>query len=101
VLTGSPNASSYEDVISNNFNPISDPIYDNIVARHPNVQLVNTMGTILQDKSLLDDPIHPNAQGWEVYNQSVLDAARNFLPTQTTDQASTILNIPEEQQNYL
>ena len=82
VLTTSPNASSYEDVISNNFDPMSDPIYTNIASRHPNVQLVDTMGTILQDKSLLDDPIHPNEQGWEVYNQSVLDAARRYMPVE-------------------
>ena len=102
VLTTSPNASSYEDVISNNFDPMSDPIYTNIASRHPNVQLVDTMGTILQDKSLLDDPIHPNEEGWEVYNQSVLDAARRYMPVQTTGQASAVTDYPleEEQQNY-
>ena len=105
VLTTSPNASSYEDVISNNFDPMSDPIYTNIASRHPNVQLVDTMGTILQDKSLLDDPIHPNEQGWEVYNQSVLDAARRYMPVEdeiVTGQASAVTDYPleEEQQNY-
>jgi hypothetical protein len=101
VLTTSPNASSYEDVIANNFDPMSDPIYTNIAARHPNVQLVDTMGTILQDKTLLDDPIHPNEQGWEVYNQSVLDAARRYMPVQTTGQASAVTDYPlEEEQTY-
>jgi hypothetical protein len=74
VLTGSPNASSYEQVISNNFDPASDQIYNNLVAKHSNVVLVDSMGEILQDKSLLSDSIHPNEQGWEVYNDSVLGA---------------------------
>lgn len=78
VLTGSPNASSYEDVIENRFDPSLDPIYGNVAGRHGNVSLVDSMGSILQDKSLLSDAIHPNEKGWEIYNQSVLDALRRF-----------------------
>lgn len=79
VLTGSPNASSYEQVIANDFDPALDPIYGNVAGRHKNVALVDSMGRILQDKSLLADPIHPNAKGWDIYNQSVLDALKSLL----------------------
>lgn len=74
VLTGSPYAASFEDVVSNNFNPELDQIYGNIANKYQNVSLVDTMGSILQNKDLLSDPIHPNAQGWEQYNKSVLGA---------------------------
>lgn len=74
VLTGSPYAASFDDVVSNNFNPELDSIYNNIAANRPNVSLVDSMGSILQNKDLLSDFIHPNAQGWGVYNQSVIDA---------------------------
>ena len=78
VLTGSPYAASFGDVQSNNFNPELDSIYGNIAGRHKNVALVDSMGRILKDKSLLSDPIHPNKQGWEIYNQSVLDAVKSL-----------------------
>jgi hypothetical protein len=74
VLTGSPYAASFEDVQSNNFNPELDSIYSNIASNRPNVSLVNSMGSILQNKDLLSDFIHPNAQGWQMYNRSVIDA---------------------------
>lgn len=74
VLTGSPYAASFDDVISNNFNPQLDSIYNNLAANRSNVSLVDSMGSILQNKDLLADPIHPNAQGWGVYNRSVIDA---------------------------
>ena len=77
VLAGSPYASSFEDVQSNNFDPALDEIYNILASRHSNVTLVDSMGKILQDKSLLADPIHPNKQGWEVYNQSILDAIKS------------------------
>lgn len=78
VLTGSPYAASFGDVQSNNFNPELDSIYGNIAGKHKNVALVDSMGRILKDKSLLSDPIHPNKQGWEIYNQSVLDALKSL-----------------------
>jgi hypothetical protein len=74
VLTGSPYAASFDDVRSNNFNPELDSIYNNIASNRPNVSLVNSMGSILQNKDLLSDFIHPNAQGWSMYNRSVIDA---------------------------
>lgn len=87
VLTGSPYAASFDDVRSNNFNPQLDAIYNNIAANRSNVSLVDTMGSILQNKDLLSDFIHPNKQGWGVYNQSVL-AALNELNNRnrTTEQ---------------
>ena len=98
VLTGSPNASSYEQVISNNFDPASDPIYNDVVSKHSNVVLVDSMGEILQDKSLLSDSIHPNEQGWEVYNDSVLGALNQLNQrneavenTNTVDEIETVV----------
>jgi lysophospholipase L1-like esterase len=84
VLAGSPYASSFADVESNNFNPELDQIYNTLANKYSNVTLVDSMGRILQDKSLLADPIHPNAKGWEMYNQSILDALNNR--NRTTEQ---------------
>jgi len=97
VLTGSPDASSYEQVISNNFNPASDQIYNNVVAKHSNVVLVDSMGEILQDKSLLSDSIHPNEQGWEVYNDSVLGALSQLKKREEQEvQKEEPVDIPQE-----
>ena len=88
ILSGSPYASSFADVQSNNFSPELHSMYGTLAANRPNVSLVDSMGRILQDKSLLSDPLHPNAQGWEMYNQSVIDAlkALNARNTRTTEQ---------------
>jgi hypothetical protein len=82
VLTGSPFAASFDDVKTNNFNPELDSIYTNVANKHSNVALVDSMGTILKDKSLLSDFIHPNEKGWEVYNKSVLDAYSKLSGTE-------------------
>jgi lysophospholipase L1-like esterase len=74
ILAGSPYASSFADVEANNFNPELDEIYNTLANKYSNVTLVDSMGGILQDKSLLADPIHPNAKGWEVYNRSIIEA---------------------------
>jgi len=84
VLAGSPYASSFADVEANNFNPELDQIYNILANKYSNVTLVDSMGRILQDKSLLADPIHPNARGWEMYNRSILDALNNR--NRTTEQ---------------
>ena len=78
ILSGSPYASSIGAVESNEFDPALDPIYGELASKHKNVSLVDSMGSILQDKSLLSDAIHPNEKGWGMYNQSVLDALKRF-----------------------
>jgi hypothetical protein len=74
VLTGSPYASSIQDVVNNNFNPEVDPLYKEVAAANKNVALVDTMGNILQNKSLLKDALHTNEQGTAQYNADVLAA---------------------------
>jgi hypothetical protein len=74
ILSGSPYAASFNDVVSNNFSPELHSMYGALASNRPNVSLVDSMGRILQDKSLLADPIHPNAQGWQMYNRSVIEA---------------------------
>jgi hypothetical protein len=78
VLTGSPYAKSVEDVITNNFDPKVDKIYTDVAKANSNVALVGTQGEILQNKALLVDALHTNAEGTAVYNQSVIDALSQF-----------------------
>ena len=78
VLTGSPYATSVQDVIDNKFNPEVDQIYKDVAKANSNVALVNTQGEILQNKNLLIDALHTNAEGTAIYNQSVIDALSQF-----------------------
>jgi len=78
VLTGSPYATSVQDVIDNKFNPAVDQIYKDVAKANSNVALVNTQGEILQNKNLLVDALHTNAEGTAIYNQSVIDALSQF-----------------------
>jgi len=78
VLTGSPYAASVQDVVNNNFNPEVDQIFKDVAKANSNVALVNTQGEILQNKALLVDALHTNAEGTAIYNQSVIDALSQF-----------------------
>jgi hypothetical protein len=78
VLTGSPYAASVQDVIDNKFDPKVDQIYNDVAKANSNVALVGTQGEILQNKALLVDALHTNAEGTAVYNQSVIDALSQF-----------------------
>ena len=81
VLTGSPYAASINDVVTNNFNPAVDPLFTQIAKENKNVALVGTQGEILQNKALLVDALHTNAEGTAIYNQSVIDALSQFKNT--------------------
>jgi len=78
VLTGSPYAASINDVVTNNFDPKVDPLFNEIAKENKNVALVGTQGEILQNKALLIDALHTNAEGTSIYNQSVIDAMSQF-----------------------
>ena len=78
VLTGSPYAASINDVVTNNFDPKVDPLFTEIAKENKNVALVGTQGEILQNKKLLVDALHTNAEGTSIYNQSVIDAMSQF-----------------------
>jgi hypothetical protein len=80
VLTASPKADSLDDVILNNFETGPASFYSDIAAKHSNVALVDTMGQILQDKSLLRDHLHVNAAGEKIYNDSVIAAYERLFP---------------------
>ena len=85
VLTGAPFATSMNDVVSNNFDPTMDPLFQDVASRHQNVALVGSMGDILQDKSLLSDNLHTNEQGTIRYNNDVIGALGQFTqPNQNT-----------------
>jgi len=103
VLTGSPYAKSVEDVITNNFDPKVDQIYTDVAKANSNVALVGTQGEILQNKKLLVDALHTNAEGTAVYNQSVIDALSQFkneVPSSTpqaiaqVQQTNTVATTP-------
>ena len=95
VLTGSPYAASLNDVVTNNFNPAVDPLFTEIAKENKNVALVGTQGEILQNKALLVDALHTNAEGTAIYNQSVIDALSQF---KNTVPASTPQAIAQAQQ---
>jgi len=78
VLTGSPYAASINDVVTNNFDPKVDPLFTEIAKENKNVALVGTQGEILQNKKLLVDALHTNAEGTSLYNQSVIDSLSQF-----------------------
>jgi hypothetical protein len=78
VLTGSPYAKSIDDVINNNFDPKVDQIFTDIAKENKNVALVGIQGEILQNKALLIDSLHTNAEGTSIYNQAVIDSLSQF-----------------------
>jgi len=78
VLTGSPYAKSLDDVINNNFDPKVDQIFTDIAKENKNVALVGVQGEILQNKNLLVDALHTNAEGTAIYNQAVIDSLSQF-----------------------
>ena len=78
VLTGSPYAKSIDDVINNNFDPTVDKIFTDIAKENKNVALVGIQGEILQNKKLLVDALHTNAEGTSIYNQAVIDSLSQF-----------------------
>lgn len=93
VLTGSPYAASIQDVINNKFDPKVDPLFNDIAKENKNVALVNTQGEILQNKGLLVDALHTNAEGTAIYNQSVIDALSQFkneVPASTPQAISQV-----------
>ena len=96
VLTASPRAGSVNDVVNNNFESDSASFYSDIAANNSNVAVVDSMGNILKDKSLLRDALHTNAAGEQVYNQSVIDAY-NRLINKGVD-SNTALEIAVEQE---
>jgi len=101
VLTGSPYASSINDVVTNNFNPKVDPLFNEIAKENKNVALVGVQGEILQNKKLLVDALHTNAEGTSIYNQAVINSLSQFkneVPSSTPKaiaqvQASNIVAI--------
>jgi hypothetical protein len=78
VLTGSPYAKSIDDVINNNFDTKVDQIFTDIAKENKNVALVGIQGEILQNKALLVDALHTNAEGTSIYNQAVIDSLSQF-----------------------
>lgn len=78
VLTGSPYAKSIDDVVNNNFDPKVDQIFTDIAKENKNVALVGILGEILQNKALLIDSLHTNAEGTSIYNQAVIDSLSQF-----------------------
>ena len=78
VLTGSPYAASINDVVTNNFDPQVDSLFTEIANENKNVALVGVQGEILQNKALLIDSLHTNAEGTSIYNQAVIDSLSQF-----------------------
>jgi len=103
VLTGSPYAKSIDDVINNNFDPKVDQIFTDIAKENKNVALVGVQGEILQNKNLLVDALHTNAEGTAIYNQAVIDSLSQFkneVPSSTpqaiaqVQQTNTVATTP-------
>jgi hypothetical protein len=90
VLTSSPRAGSLTDVINNNFQTGPASFYSDIAANNSNVVTVDTMGQILQDKSLLRDALHTNAAGEQIYNASVMAAYERLNPSQKIEVANKV-----------
>ena len=103
VLTGSPYAASINDVVTNNFSPQVDSLFTEIANENKNVALVGVQGEILQNKALLIDSLHTNAEGTSIYNQAVIDSLSQFkneVPSSTpqaiaqVQQTNTVATTP-------
>lgn len=103
VLTGSPYAKSINDVVTNNFDPKVDPLFNEIAKENKNVALVGVQGEILQNKKLLVDALHTNAEGTSIYNQAVINSLSQFeneVPSSTpqaiaqVQKTNTVATIP-------
>jgi hypothetical protein len=80
-----------DDVTSGSFDTGLASFYNDIAANNSNVSLVDSMGRILQDPTLLSDALHTNAAGEQVYNQSVIDAYNRLVNSGVdTNTAATI-----------
>lgn len=95
VLTGSPYAKSLQDVIDNKFDPKLDPIFNEIAEENKNVALVGIQGEILQNKNLVIDAVHTNAEGTAIYNQAVIDALSQFKNQVPASTPETIAQIQQ------
>ena len=95
VLTGSPYAKSLQDVIDNKFDPKLDPIFNEIAKENKNVALVGVQGEILQNKNLVIDAVHTNAEGTALYNQAVIDSLSQFKNQVPPSTLQTIAQIQE------
>ena len=95
VLTGSPYAKSLQDVIDNKFDPKLDPIFNEIAKENKNVALVGVQGEILQNKNLVIDAVHTNAEGTAIYNQAVIDALSQFKNQVPSSTPETIAQIQQ------
>jgi hypothetical protein len=82
VLTGSPDVDSWDDITGGTFDTGVASFYNDIAANHGNVSLVDSMGTILKDPTLLRDILHTNAAGEEIYNESVIAAYQKLTASQ-------------------
>jgi hypothetical protein len=95
VLTGSPYAKSLQDVIDNKFDPKLDPLFNEIAKENKNVALVGVQGEILQNKNLVIDAVHTNAEGTAIYNQAVIDALSQFKNQVPSSTPETIAQIQQ------
>ena len=95
VLTGSPYAKSIDDVINNNFDPTVDKIFTDIAKENKNVALVGVQGEILQNKNLLVDALHTNAEGTAIYNQAVIDSLSQFKNTVPSSTPQAIAQVQQ------
>jgi len=95
VLTGSPYAKSIDDVINNNFDPTVDKIFTDIAKENKNVALVGIQGEILQNKNLLVDALHTNAEGTAIYNQAVIDSLSQFKNTVPSSTPQAIAQVQQ------
>lgn len=95
VLTGSPYAKSLQDVIDNKFDPKLDPIFNEIAKENKNVALVGIQGEILQNKNLVIDAVHTNAEGTALYNQAVIDSLSQFKNQVPPSTLQTIAQIQQ------
>jgi hypothetical protein len=103
ILSGQPEANSYEEAINSTTLQMDD-LYNDIAAKHPNVTLVDAMSGMLNQKDLMDESgFHLNSDDAKLaYLSKFADAYKGTanqgetgIPKQVT-QTDNVVDIPQE-----
>ena len=90
VLSGAPNVSNYEDLYKREGEGslAMDPLYSQLASSNPNVRVTDAMSQVLNNPDYrYADNIHPGiGQGYDTYNQALIDAMNSFKPAANVGQ---------------
>ena len=96
ILSGQPEANSYEEAISSTTLQMDD-LYQDIAANNPNVTLVDAMSGMLNDKSLMDESgFHLNSEDAKLSYLNQFANAYKGMDTANQSGGEAPTNAPQE-----